>query len=206
MIKPLVEKYLASLPSTGRKETWKDHNVVPPPTVVERRVEKGLEPQSHTRIVFTGPFAYNQEQRIAIRAVASVLETRLREILREELGGTYSVSVSGGLRQGTRRQDYSLSIDFGSSPDRTDELVKRVFAEIDAFKTAGPTDKQVADAKEGFIRDHETNITSNDYLLSQIATKYEHGEADEVGVLFDLPAWYQQADRTRPSRRPRGNT
>ncbi len=102
-MKPFVETYLASLPSTGRKETWKDHNVTPPATVVERRVEKGLEPQSHTRIVFTGPFTYSQEQRIAIRAVATVLQTRLREILREELGGTYSVYVSADMRRSPGR-------------------------------------------------------------------------------------------------------
>ena len=189
--RPLVEKYLASLPSTGRKETWVDRKVVPPPTVVERRVEKGLEPQSHARVIFTGPFVYNQEQRIVIRAAASILQTRLREILREELGGTYSVSASASYDK-FPQQEYSFTVDFGSAPDRTDELLKRVFAEIEAFKTSGPTEKQVADAIEGFVRDHQTNITNNSYLLSQIATKYENGEADEVAVLFDLPAWYQK--------------
>ena len=44
-----------------------------------------------------GPFEYNQEQRIAIRAMAQVLETRLLEVLREDLGGTYSVSASAEL-------------------------------------------------------------------------------------------------------------
>jgi zinc protease len=55
-LQPLAERYLASLPSIGRKETFKDHNVRTPSTVVERKVEKGLEPQSHSRVVFTGPF------------------------------------------------------------------------------------------------------------------------------------------------------
>jgi zinc protease len=190
-MKPLVEKYLASLPATGRKETWKDHNVVPPSAVVERRVEKGLEPQSHTRIIFTGPFPYNQEQRILIRATQTILETRLREILREQLGGTYSVSTQANYDK-TPRPEYAFSVDFGSAPDRADELVKRVFAEIEAFKASGPTEKQVTDAKEGFIRDYETNIKSNNYLLAQIALKYQYGEADEIKVLFDLPAWYQK--------------
>jgi hypothetical protein len=45
----------------------------------------------------------------------------------------------------------------------------------EAFKTSGPTEKQVADEKEGFIRDHQINNTNNGYLLSQIATKYELG-------------------------------
>src|SRR6185295_366767 len=153
--------------------------VVPPTTVVERRVEKGLEPQSHTRIAFTGPFVYSQQERIVIRALGSVLQTRLRETLREELGGTYSVSASPAYEKYPRAA-YTFSVDFGSAPDRADELVKRVFAEIEALKASGPTDKQVADAKEGFIRDHETNLKDNDYLLSQIATKYEYGEEGEI--------------------------
>jgi zinc protease len=190
-VRPLVEKYLASLPSTGRKETWKDHNVVTPANVVTARVEKGLEPQGHTRIVFSGPFTYNQEQRIAIRSVERILETRLREILREELGGTYSVTVSANYDK-FPKPDYSLAIDFGSNPDRTEELIKRVFAEIENFLKTGPTDKQVADAKEAFIRDYENNMTNNGYLLTQISTKYEYGEVDELPVLFDLATWYRK--------------
>ena len=190
-LKPYVEKYLASLPSTGRKETWKDNKVMSPTTVVEKRVEKGLEPQSRARIVFTGPFTYNQESRIAIRSLANVLQTRLREVLREELGGTYSVSASAGYEK-MPRSEYSFSIEFGSAPERTDELVKRVFAEVEALKTGGPTEKQVSDTKEAFIRDHETNLKDNGYLLSQIATKYQYGEADELAVLFDLATWYRK--------------
>ena len=70
--------------------------------------------------------------------------------------------------------------------------MKRVFAEIEAFKATGPTEKQVADAKEGFIRDYETNIKNNGYLLPQIAMKYQFGEDNELAVLFDLPAWYSR--------------
>ena len=190
-LRPLVERYVASLPSTGRKETFKDRNVRTPSTVVEKRVEKGLEPQSHSRVVFTGPFQYNQEQRIVIRAAASILQTRLREILREDLGGTYNVSASAGYEK-VPTQEYSFTIDFGSSPDRADELMKRVFAEIEAFKAGGPTEKQVADAKEGFIRDYETNIKNNGYLLQQIAFKYQFNEDSELAVLFELPAWYNR--------------
>ena len=190
-LKPLVEKYLGSLPSTGRKEMWKDHNVRPPSTVVERRVEKGLEPKSQSQLVFTGPVTYNQEQRIALRTVASVLQTRLREVLREDLGGTYSVSASAGYTK-IPRQEYSFTINFGSSPDRADELMKRVFAEVEAFKKEGPTDKQLADAREAFIRDHEVNLKSNAYLLGQLTGKYQLGEEAEIGYLWDLAAWYNK--------------
>ena len=77
--------------------------------MVEKRVEKGIEPKSQTAIVFTGPFEYNQEQRVAIRAMAQVLETRLRETMREDLGGTYSVSVSPSYTKIPRRNTVSTS-------------------------------------------------------------------------------------------------
>jgi zinc protease len=190
-MRPFVEKYLASLPATNRRESWRNHKITTPAGVVEKRVEKGLEPQSHSRVVFSGPFAYNQEQRIAIRTVASVLQTRLREILREDLGGTYSVAV-GSTYSKIPNEEYQLIVDFGSSPDRAEELMKRVFAEIEAFRKTGPTDKQLADAREGFIRDHETNIMSNGYILAQLFGKYQLGEEGEVGYLWQLPAWYEK--------------
>ena len=56
-LRPLIETYLATLPSTGRKESWKDVGLRRARGVVERRVMKGIESRSQTQLVFTGPFA-----------------------------------------------------------------------------------------------------------------------------------------------------
>jgi zinc protease len=190
-MRPLVTQYLASLPATHRKETWKDIGIKKPTGVIEKRVDKGLEPKSRAEIVFSGAFPYNQEQRVAIRAMAEALQIRLRESLREDLGGTYSVSASAGYTK-TPRQEYSVTISFGCSPDRTDELVKSVFKEIEQLKTNGPTDKQVADVKETFLRDQETNMKQNGYLLAQIAARYEYSE--DLTSLFNLAEYYNKLD------------
>ena len=105
--------------------------------------------------------------------MAQVLEIRLRESLREDLGGTYSVSASANYSK-IPREEYTITIGFGCSPDRTDELIKGVFKEIEQLKTNGPTDKQVADVKETFLRDQETNMKQNGYLLTQIAVRYQY--------------------------------
>src|SRR5688572_31584554 len=47
-LKPLVERYLASLPSLKRKETWKDVGVKSPTGIIEKRVEKGIRSEEHT--------------------------------------------------------------------------------------------------------------------------------------------------------------
>jgi zinc protease len=190
-MKPLVERYLGALPSLHRKESWKDIGARTATGVIEKKVEKGIEPKSMSAIVFNGPFEYNQIHRIAIRAMAEVLQTRLLEAIREELGGTYSVSV-GASSQRIPNPRYSIAIDFGCAPERADELIKRVFQEIELLRTKGPTEKQVADEKEALLREFETNSKLNNYLLSQFVVSYQTGE--DPAVLWTLPEYYKKLD------------
>jgi zinc protease len=191
-IKPLVERYLGSLASIRRKESWKDVGVRTPTTVVEKRVEKGIEPKSSSAIVFSGPFEYDPTHRMAIRAMAEILQTRLLETIREELGGTYGINAFAGYER-IPNQTYSVTIQFGSAPDRTESLIKRVFQEIELLKTNGPTDKQVNDEKEALLREYETNSKVNTYWLTQITAKYQSGE--DVGALWHMSELYNKIDK-----------
>ena len=186
-MKPLVERYLASLPATGRKETWKDTGMRYAKGVIERRVEKGLEPQSRAALVFTGPFQYTQDERVAIRALGDVLEARLRETLREDLGGTYGVNVSASYAK-IPVGEYSMSISFSADPTRTDELLAAAMAQIELLKMEGPSEMQVADAKAKLSRDFETNMKENGYLVGQLSVKYQYGE--DLATLFELDDYY----------------
>jgi zinc protease len=168
---------------------WKDVGVKTASGVIEKRVDKGIEPKSRAAIVFSGAFQYEQTERVAIRAMADVLENRLREKLREDLGGTYSVSTSASYSK-YPRQEYQFSIDFGCSPDRTDELVKGVFQQIELLKSEGPSEKQVKDVKETFLRELETSNTQNGYLLSQIALRYQYSE--DLASLFAMSEYYNK--------------
>ena len=190
-MKPLVERYLGSLPSLKRKETWKDVVVNLPVGVIEKKVEKGIEPKSRAAIVFSGPFEFNQERRIALRAMSEILQTRLLDLIREELGGTYSITAAYGYQK-YPKQEYSITIQFGCSPDRTDDLIKRVFGEIEKFKAEGPTEKQLNDEKEALLREFETNSKQNAYLLNQIMQRFNHNE-DPAG-LWLIPEFYKKLD------------
>lgn len=191
-IKPLVERYLGSLPSIKRKESWKDVGVRTPDDVVVKKVEKGVEPKSLSAIVFSGPFEFNQASRVSIRAMAEILQRRLLETIREDLGGTYGINASPGYEK-FPIQTYFITINFGSSPTRTDELIKRVFEEIERFKTEGPTDQQVADQRETFLRDFENNRKLNNYLLNEISQRYANGE--DPTILWSIPDYYKKIDK-----------
>ncbi len=190
-MKPLVERYLGGLPSIRRQETWKDVGVRPPKGVVEKRVEKGIEPKSQTAIVFTGPFEYDPAHRTAIRAMAQILQMRLLETIREELGGTYSINVNQNAQK-IPDSAYTVAIQFGSDPARTDALVRRIFEEIEKFKSNGPTEKQTSDEKEALLREFETSSKQNNFLLNQILFKYQY--AEDVAGIWDAPDLYRKLD------------
>src|SRR5207244_13570923 len=102
-----------------------------------------------------------------------------------------SINVKGGGKN-IPRPEFQVAIQFGSDPQRTDDLVKRVFDEVEKFKAGGPTEKQLNDEKEALQREFETSSKQNGYLLTQIAGKYQFGE--DVAGIWEAPELYKKLD------------
>ena len=173
-IRPYVERYLGALPSTGRKETWRDVGIRPPAGVVQRTVRRGVEPKSRTSIIFSGPAVADRRNSSLLRTLADVLEIRLRERLREEMSGTYGVSVGGGVIR-EPAQEYRFSIDFGASPERLSELTRAVFAEIDSVKANGVTASELQKVREAQRREREVAVRENNWWLSALMGYDQNG-------------------------------
>ncbi|HEU5219229.1 MAG TPA: insulinase family protein, partial [Gemmatimonadales bacterium] len=173
-IRPLVQRYLGNLPATGPAERAAERGITRPADVVERTVRKGIEPKSQTALVFTGPGTASRHERFALDALGEILEIRLREELREELGGTYSVSVSGSASR-IPRPEYTVYISFGSAPERADSLVSAVFAQIDTLKATGPRAVDLAKYKEAAIRSRETDLRQNGWWLGLLTGSRREG-------------------------------
>ena len=192
-MRPLVEQYLGALPSLGREESWRDVGIDPPTGMIEKVVRMGVEPQSRTEIIFAGNGEYSLREDAAIGALADVLDIRLRELLREDLGGTYGVRVSSRL---TYRPDeeYSVSISFGSAPERAEELAAVVFEEIERIKTEGPDAETVAKVRETQRRFKETNLRENDYWIDQMRSFDRQGRNYAEISSYDLIEGWSDAD------------
>src|SRR5262249_28556019 len=125
-IGPLVETYIASLPATHSHETWRDLGITPPSGIVEKTVKKGLGPKRNVALVFSGPFDNDDAHALALRTMARVLESRLFDTIRQQLGGTYSITADPSFAKFPRPQ-YAVRIDWTCDPAQTDALVRRVF-------------------------------------------------------------------------------
>ena len=163
-VRPYVERYLGALPGTGRHETWRDVGVRTPEGVVQRIVRRGVEPKSRTSIVFSGPATADRRTSALLRTLGDVLEIRLRERLREDMSGTYGVSVGGGVIK-EPREEFRFSIDFGADPRRLDELTRAVFAELDSVKANGVTADELQKVRETQRRETEVAHRDNNWWL-----------------------------------------
>jgi zinc protease len=174
VVRPLVETWLGGLPSAGRKETWLDIGMRPPTGVVRKTVRKGLEPKARTQFVFTGSFTDSRENRHALRALQDALQIRLREVLREDMGGVYGVGV-GTSSSIVPDTTFQVTIGFGTDPAKLDELVTAAFAEIQALQTEGVSDSVLQKVKETQRRSLETSLRENRYWLGQLMAAHRHG-------------------------------
>ena len=216
-MRPLVERYLASLPA-GRPEQPRDVGKRPSTGVVQRDVVAGVAGRARTRIVLSGPVAVTSEAMEDLKEVRDVLASTLEERLRESLGGTYGVSVDASIDL-LPPSSYAIAVDFDASPRRIDSLTGVALAEMERLRVQGPTQAEFSMTRAARMRDYDGKLESLDYWTSELsyhsrlgwtlATIAEHRQDVEKLTLAGLRqacVTYIPARRyTRVTMRPRGS-
>ena len=93
----------------------------------------------------------------------------MRDILREDLGQTYTVQV--GLSQALpQRGSGHIEVRFGAAPREPPSMTARVMQEIKRLQQEGPSQDLTDRAKETARRGYETALKQNDYWLGRLQT------------------------------------
>jgi zinc protease len=174
-LKPMVEKYIASLPSQKSKENFKDLNIEGLKGPIRKTVYKGKEPKSSVYLSVGGDFEFNAQNRHYINSLVSVLNIRLREELREEKGGVYGVGVYPQMTK-IPKPKYSIIVNFGCDPERVEELVSTVKDVMKELQTTLPTDDNMLKTTETQKRSFESDIKENRFWMNNLVNYDMNGE------------------------------
>jgi zinc protease len=160
-LRPLVMRYLGSLPDLHRREAVVDRPVFhSPPGVVHRTVVAGEEAKTETVLRFTGPYTSTRQSSADLIVLTDVLQDRLRNRLREQLRGTYTVGVASD-REPAPINEQAVLIQFTAEPAHRTELIRATFAVIDSLKRTGPTAAELKQVRairsRGAAQARETN-------------------------------------------------
>jgi zinc protease len=167
---PLLAQYVGALPSTGpRSSAFRDSGVRFPAGVERAQVVKGREPRAQTVVSFFADPGFEPQEQEQLIAATTILETVLRDALREDLGQTYTVSV--GLSQTPpQRGDGYVGVNFGAAPENITAMTDRVLKEVARLQAEGPSEDLVARAREGARREYETALKQNAYWMRRLQT------------------------------------
>ena len=165
-ISPLIERYLASLPA-GRTEQPADVGLGPPNAKIARTIQRGIEPRALTRIVIGDTLALTLEADAALDATRDLLEMVLYERLREQLGGTYGVTVDLAVYRAPK-PSYTFTIDFSAAPERIETLAAAALAEIERLRYKGPTSAEAGKVREAAMQHNNEQSHGNGYWASEL--------------------------------------
>jgi zinc protease len=181
-LKPLVETYLASLPSKGRKEKEKDLGMRRVGGVVKKSWALGQEPKARVSILFHGDQRWTRDEDRDMYILSRVAGIRLREVMREDMGGVYGVGAGGGLSR-SPRQERTFSVSFGADPTRVDELIAAANAELAKLAKDGIGAEYLDKVKKGFEREREIQLKTNSFWLGWLETSARFG--DDPNLVLD---------------------
>jgi zinc protease len=173
-------KYLASLPSSDKKEKAVDLGYRMLKGDLKKVVNKGKDPKSSVIIMYYGDAAYSPKEAFAMQALGEVLTIKLIEQLRENESGVYGISARGSMSK-VPNGAYNFSISFPCGPENADKLVISALNELQKIIDNGPEAKDVIKFKEAELLDNKKDLKENKYWLSNFSKSYVNGiSPDEV--------------------------
>ena len=173
-VKPLLEKYLGSLPAKGHKEQSRDLGINVPAGRIAKTVYSGAAQKSSVILMYSGEFDYNFENTIKMNAIADALNIRMNQRLREQEGGTYTPKVQMTLSKYPKKR-FGLMISFDCAPQNVEKLIAAANDEVNKMRVNGPSAENLQKFKAVRKVSLQTGATNNefwlDYLLSQEMNK-----------------------------------
>jgi len=166
LVRPYVERYLASLPR-GVPEQPRDDGVRFPSAVVRKDLYVGAGPKARAALVLSGPYDGSFETAEALSTSVEVAKLALEERLRETLGATYGVNVFSEVRYAPP-MSYQIHVTFDAAPERIDSLADAALAELTRLRSAGPTKDEVDRVRAAKLRDLD-DTEDNDYWADELS-------------------------------------
>ncbi|WP_456379118.1 M16 family metallopeptidase [Lutibacter sp.] len=167
-LKEFAEQYIASLPSTEKRENYKDDGFFPITGSHSKTFYKGNDPKSMVNIIYRGEATYNDKDGLAMKALGEIMSIKLVEKLREEASGVYSPRVSANFSE--LNNSYRLNISFSCGPENVEKLKSIAEQEVAKMVHEGPSEKDLNKAKEAFLLARKEQLKKNKFWLDNISS------------------------------------
>ncbi len=177
---PLVEKYIASLPSLKRNENFVDRKVNIRSGHYTNHFTKEMETAKSTvLLVYSGKMPYTHKNVLTMSILDQLLDILYTQTIREEAGGTYGVSCGGSLSK-YPNPEATMEIYFDTNPERLSEMIGLAKDGIQQFIKEGPKAEDLQKVKEYMLKQHTQDQKENSYWVRTLNNYYWLGVDTET--------------------------
>ena len=187
-LKPLVEKYIGSIPASKKPMTFADDKAYPVKGEVTEDFSTPMQqPKVSVNYTFTGDMDYSLENKAALSFLTQALNSRYLVSIREEKGGTYGVQVYGST-DWIPRETYTMTIAFDTNAEMADELCEIILKELRTIAEEGPLTEDIEKHREFMLKNWKNSLDENGPWMQYLQAKYGSG--------LDYLAGQEQASRS----------
>lgn len=174
-LKPLVEKYIGSIPTSKTKLTVVDdgRDLVKGEVVNEFSVPM-QQPKVGAFVCFSGEINYNLKNELTMRLLCNSLSNRYLATVREQMGATYSIGAHGVVSH-LPKQTYMIQVGCDTNSEKADAVFEAIVAELEKIATDGPLADDIEKAREYLVKDHKSRLEQNGYWVNYINEYIQSG-------------------------------
>ena len=167
-VKPMIAKYLGSLPTINRKETFKDNKMYIRKGKYKNEFAKKQEtPMATIMFFYSGTCKYDLRNNILLSFLDQALDMVYTAEIREKEGGTYGVSCNGSLGK-YPKEELILQIIFQTDPAKKDKLSAVVVEQLNKMAKEGPSAEHMQKIKEYMLKKYKDAQKENGYWLNNL--------------------------------------
>jgi zinc protease len=175
-IRPLLEKYIASLPVTGKKFNYVDDKVRTIDGRKKLTYAKGKEQKSLIFGIYSDELPYSEDLALKMSAMSEVLNIRIIEELREKVQGIYGGGTYASLDK-LPYSRYSFVLQLPCGPEKVDTLLTAVNNEFKSLVQKGPEQSYLDKVKQQWREQYKTSMKENGtWMTKLISLKEEKGD------------------------------
>ena len=174
-IRPLIEKYIASIPVSKKKAELVDMRTYTKGKVQKSFSFKMSNPQS--KIIDTyrsDKVAYTLENQLNARALGQYLWDKMFEIIREKESAVYTPMPSVSLEEDLTGNYITINCELATNPEKT-EIAEKLAKEIIFDSQTKITNDDIARAKEVLNKKHTEAVKQNNYWLNVLSDYATYG-------------------------------
>ena len=175
-LKPMVEKYIGSLPKGKKATDVNQENLI---TFAKGEVDEVVKlkmqaPKSTVVQLYTAYAPVTTKKSVALDAANYVIDMVYTKTIREDEGGTYGVGTSM-LAQRSPMERLITQIYFNTNPESVEKLAVLAAKGLKELAENGPSQEQFNMAIENFKKNLPESRINNGYWMNCLQTWNEHG-------------------------------